>query len=171
MHYKLTGPVRVWDPKQPVNSPCRDRKGPVRAPYGQIQRPCGIFVNSGCINPLRVRKGVVRRPCGSRTGPVWFRSRRIWKNIEDSPLRAPYDARMGIARVPVESCESFDQTIMYSRVRAHGAHSLMWPREQHWRKIPTGTSLGLTGFSWNLGKIKKMRVWSHSRKATGVNPA
>ena len=32
---------------------------------------------------------------------------------------------------------------MYSRVKSYGANSLMWPREQHRRKIPTGASLGL----------------------------
>ena len=30
---------------------------------------------------------------------------------------------------------------MYSRVKSYGARSLMWPREQHRRKIPTGASL------------------------------
>ena len=34
---------------------------------------------------------------------------------------------------------------MYSRVKSYGPLSLMWPWEQHRRKIPTGASLGLTG--------------------------
>ena len=39
----LRAPCRFWDPKQPVNSPCGDRKGPVRAPWGQIRRPAGFL--------------------------------------------------------------------------------------------------------------------------------
>ena len=33
-------------------SPGGDRKGSVRAPYGQIRRPCVIFANYGCVNSL-----------------------------------------------------------------------------------------------------------------------
>ena len=56
------------------------------------------------------------------------------------PLTAPIRASHG---VPAKSCELFDQTkctAVSSRSRC-----LMWPREQHRRKIPTGASLGLTG--------------------------
>ena len=52
MHYKLTDPYGFRDCKQPVNSPCGPHKGPVRAPYGQIRRPCASFANSGCVNSL-----------------------------------------------------------------------------------------------------------------------
>ena len=47
--------------------------------------------------------------------------------------------------VPGESCELFNQPQVYNRVKPYGARSLMWPREQHRRKIPTGASLDLAG--------------------------
>ena len=58
--------------------------------------------------PLRVCKGAVRHLAGhARTMYV---SRRIWKKMK-IPVRGPHDARAAIARVPMESCELFNQTI------------------------------------------------------------
>ena len=49
---------------------------------------------------------------------------------------------------------------MYSRVKSYGARSLMWPGEQHRRKIPTGASLGLTGKkSYGWLKSYGVRGW------------
>ena len=46
----LRGPYGFRDRKQHLISPCEDCKGPVRTPYGQTRRLCGIFANSGCVN-------------------------------------------------------------------------------------------------------------------------
>ena len=99
MHYKLTGTRTGFDI---LYSPWTARAGTVRGPYGP--RTAKYDARAGFLSipvvsiPLRVRKGVVR-PCGSRVGPV--RVPLDMKTIEDSLAGS----------VPVESCESFDQTI------------------------------------------------------------
>ena len=37
-------------------------------------------------------------------------------------------------------------------------------------KVDPHLTVKVSWFSWKFGKIKKMRVWFHSRKASGVNP-
>ena len=37
-------------------------------------------------------------------------------------------------------------------------------------KVDPHKKVKVLWFSWKVGKIKKMRVWFHSRKANGVNP-
>ena len=96
MHYKFTSPVRVWDRKQPVNSP-GDCNGPVRPhttpvwdfcifwlcqlPYVSVRMPYGLLVGPArhCAGPLLVRKDIT--------------------NIGDFRM-GPYDARAGNARCP-----------------------------------------------------------------------
>ena len=81
--------------KQPVNSPCGDRKGPYgsrTAIYDDRVWFLQILVVS---SPLRVRESVIRSPCKSRTRPV-----RVAYDIKTLgiPVWVPYDARTGIVR-------------------------------------------------------------------------
>ena len=114
-----------------LNSPWKARAGTVRGPYGP--RTAKYDARAGFLSilvvsiPLRVRKGAVRHPCGSRTGPVGYEKH--WRfpcGTRTVPVRASDGA-------PVESCESFDQTISVQPCQAVRGRSLMWPREQHRR--------------------------------------
>ena len=106
----LRAPYGFWDPKQPLNSPKQPFNSLcVRGPYGQIRRPCGIFVNFVCINSLTCPQGSRMAPLrvlhGPRMGPVGYEKH--WRfpcGARTVPVRASYGA-------PVESCETFDQTI------------------------------------------------------------
>ena len=59
-----------------LNSPWTARAGTVRGPDGQIRRPCGIFVNFGCINshtcPQGCRTAPLQVPHGPGTCPVGY---------------------------------------------------------------------------------------------------
>ena len=83
---------------------------------------------------------------GTLAGPTQapYGSHRIWKTL-DIPMRGLYDARQASHRDHVESCDLFYQTTSVQPGQTVRVHSLMWPREQHWHKIPTGPSLGFTG--------------------------
>ena len=109
MHYKLTGPVRVlklWTAHEQ----------PVRGPYDQIRRPCGIFANYGCVNSLMCPQGRRTAPLrvthGPRTGPVGYEKH--WRfpcGARTMPVRASHG-------VPVESCEWFNQTLSVQMCQA-----------------------------------------------------
>ena len=99
--------------KQPVN---RARTGPVKGPYGQIRRPCGIVCQLWlCQFPYLS----VRAPYGTLAGHARapYGSRRIWKT-----LKIPWGARTMPAwashGVPVDSCELFNQTICMQTCQA-----------------------------------------------------
>ena len=116
MHYKLTGPYGFRDCKQPVNSSCRDHKGHVRAPYGQIRHPCGIFANYGCVNSLSCLEGRFTTPMrvthSSLMGPVGYEKH--WRfpcGACTMPVRALHGVSAG-------SCELFDQTISMQTCQA-----------------------------------------------------
>ena len=74
------------------NSPWTAPAGPVRATYDQIWRPCGIFVDFGCINSVTFSQGCrtapLRVPHGPRTGSIG--NEKHW--------RFPCGARTGIVR-------------------------------------------------------------------------
>ena len=86
--------------------------------------------------------GAVRHPCGSCKGPVWgpVGYEKHWR----FPCGALATPVRTLHRVHVETCKLFDQNITIQLCQAVRARSLMWRREQHPRKIPTGASLGLT---------------------------
>ena len=111
-----------------VNSPWRDQKGPRMVKNDASVGFLSIMVVS---IPLRVRKGTARHPCGSRTGPVVYEKH--WRN--------PCGAR---TRYPWSPANYSTKPWVCRRVKPYGARSLMWQREQHRRKIPTGASFGLT---------------------------
>ena len=58
-------------------------------------------------------------------------------------MRGPYGARTGIAQDPCGVLRIIRSNHKCSAVR--GPRSLMWPQEQHRRKIHTGDSLGRAG--------------------------
>ena len=97
MHYKLTGPYSFGARKQPVNSLCRDRKGPIQPRTAKYDARAGFLQILVMSILLCVHKGAVRHPCGSHTGPYEFR--RTWKT-SDIPVRGLYDARTGISQDP-----------------------------------------------------------------------
>ena len=142
MHYKFTGPVRFWYPKQPVNSPCGDRK--LRTREGQCDARTWVFFLQFWLYQfpyvsVRVSHGALiptRAP---------YVSCKIWKMLKIS-LRGPRDARWGIARgtrgvlriiQPNHKC-----TAVSSRTGA-----VAWCDHENSTnvKIPMGASLGLTG--------------------------
>ena len=145
-HGARTGPVRILPPRTgPVEFSCMHYKltGTVVGPYGPRADTCDTrtgFLQILLVSiPLRVRKGTIRHPWGSRTGPVGYEKH--WRfpcGGRKTPARASHGVHM-------EACELFDQTISVQLYQAVGVRSLMWPREQHRRKIPTGASLGLAG--------------------------
>ena len=143
----LRAPYGFWDPKQPLNSPCGDRKGPVRAPYIQAKYDAraGFLSILVVLIPLRVRKGPARAP---------YESRRIWKTLK-IPLWDPYCARTGITwgtrgvlRIirpnhkctavssrtgPVAWCDTRTDVKILRALRtgdkkSYGAHGWMWLR-------------------------------------------
>ena len=135
MHYKLTGPVRVRDRKQPMNSPCGDRRGPV-GPHTTPGR--FFFANSGFVNSLTCPWGChrahLRVPRGPRTDPVGYTDH----------CRIPCEARTSITRGPCGVMRISWSTVVSSRTVVSSCTRLMWLWEQRRRKIPMGASLGLT---------------------------
>ena len=138
-----------------VNRPWTTRVGTVRGLTGPVRpntTPVRVWANSGGVNSLTCTKGyrtaALRVQHGPRTGPVGYEKH--WRfpcGARTLPSRASHG-------VPMDSCESFDQTIS---VQLYGFHSMMWPREQRGRKIPTGASFGYTGIK-SYGWLKIVRV-------------
>ena len=99
----LRVPYGFWDPKQPLNSPCGDRKGPcgphtAKPNTTPVRDFCQFWLNQFPYVSARV-------PHGPRTSPVGYEKH--WRfpcGTRTVPVRASHGA-------PVESCESFDQTI------------------------------------------------------------
>ena len=85
------GPVRYgfWDPKQPLNSLCRARTGPVRPNMTPVRDFCQFWLYQFPYVSARV-------PCDTLAGPTRapYGSRRIWKTLK-IPLRGPYGHRTG----------------------------------------------------------------------------
>ena len=85
----------------------------------------------------------VRLTYDTLAGPV--RVPEDMKNIEDcraGSVRCLYGHRTGYPWIR----ENYStKPLVYSHVKPYGAHILMWPWEQHRRKIHTDASLGLTG--------------------------
>ena len=105
MHASLRAPYRFRVRTQPGNSPCGDRKGPVRPRTAKYDARAGVLPILVVSIPLRVRKAAVRHPWGSRAGPVGYEKHcRFPCGARTMPVRAPHG-------VPVESWELFDQTI------------------------------------------------------------
>ena len=122
--------------------------------------PVALLVAYRVNVPLGRRTAPLRVTHGSRTGPVGYGKHwRLPCGARTMPVRASH----GVA---VESCELFTQTISIQPSQAASTGpvawcygGLMWPREQHRRKIPTGASLDLTG--------KKSYGWQKSYGARG----
>ena len=117
----------------------RPQTGPARVPCGTVRifasRAGPAWPNTTLVRDF-LQFRLCKFPYVSRTSPVDYE-----KNIEYSlagPARCPYGHRTWYTRSPAN----------YSTkpcVNPYGARSLMWPQEQHQRKIPVRPSLGLTG--------------------------
>ena len=115
----------------------RDRKQPLRGPWGRAgpvrshTTPMRDFTIFGCVNTLRASNVVVWHPCGFRTGYKIY--------MDAIVLTCPCMSRMG----PVSALLVLHlyQTESFISLFPLGTRSLVWPREQHRCKIPTGSAL------------------------------
>ena len=82
------------DRKQSLNSPCRDRTGPIQPNTTPVWECCKFWLCQFSYLSVRVPYGTLVGPARAAYG-----SRRIWKTL-DIAARGPYDARVGIARSP-----------------------------------------------------------------------
>ena len=91
------------DRKQPLNSPCRNHKGPVPPHTMPVQDFCKYWL-------WQFPYVCVSVPYGTLAGPIraLYMSRRIWKILE-IPVRGPHDAHTGIT--PVSLCSPANYSI------------------------------------------------------------
>ena len=110
------------------------RAGPVRPNTTPVRDFCQLWLCQFPYVPVRASYGTLashaRAPYGSC---------RIWKT-----LKIPCGARTMPARGTRGVLRIIQPNHKYAGVSSRTG-PVMWPREQHRRKIPTGASLGLTG--------------------------
>ena len=100
----LRAPYGFWDCKQPVNSPCGDRKGPVRPNTKPVRDFCQLWLCQFPYVSVRAPYGTLAGHARARTGPVGYEKH--WRfpcGARTVPVRASHGVSM-------ESCELFNQT-------------------------------------------------------------
>ena len=143
--------------RQETKKAIRDRKQPMRGPYGHMWHPCRIFAHSGCFNSLTC-------PYSTLAGPAWapYSSRRIWKILE-IPMQGPYNAHTSITQDPCGVLRiiwsNHQCTAVSSRTRpiawcdhenSTGVKFLWSLQSALWARNLTGAKMCMVKYDWGI---------------------